>query len=90
MRTGMVIGCGLLLTACQTFSPDGGMGFGGLTTNAPPNSVSCAWNSHDAQPGLYPPSSAHPGGAAASATSDCTRASGWTPKYGGCRVATQT
>src|SRR5262245_57407053 len=23
---------------------DGGMGFGGLTTNAPPNSVSCAWN----------------------------------------------
>ena len=42
--------------------PDGGMGFGGLTTNAPPNSVSCAWNSHDAQPGLYPPSSLHPGG----------------------------
>jgi prepilin-type N-terminal cleavage/methylation domain-containing protein len=42
--------------------PDGGMGFGGLTTNAPPNSVSCAWNSHDAQPGLYPPSSQHPGG----------------------------
>jgi len=45
--------------------PDGGMGFGGLTTNAPPNTVSCAWNSHDAQPGLYPPSSAHPGGATA-------------------------
>ncbi len=45
--------------------PDGGMGFGGLTTNAPPNSVSCAWNSHDAQPGLYPPSSRHPGGAMA-------------------------
>lgn len=42
--------------------PDGGMGFGGLTTNAPPNSVSCAWNAHDAQPGLYPPSSRHPGG----------------------------
>jgi prepilin-type processing-associated H-X9-DG protein len=42
--------------------PDGGMGFGGLTTNAPPNSVSCAWNSHDAQPGLYPPSSRHSGG----------------------------
>lgn len=40
--------------------PDGGMGFGGLTTNAPPNSVSCAWNDHDAQPGLYPPSSNHP------------------------------
>jgi prepilin-type processing-associated H-X9-DG protein len=38
------------------------MGFGGLTTNAPPNSVSCAWNSHDAQPGVYPPSSQHPGG----------------------------
>lgn len=42
--------------------PDGGMGFGGLTTNAPPNSVSCAWNSHDAQPGLYPPNSRHLGG----------------------------
>ena len=42
--------------------PDGGMGFGGLTTNAPPNSVSCAWNSHDAQNGLYPPSSNHTGG----------------------------
>jgi len=42
--------------------PDGGMGFGGMTTNAPPNSVSCAWNSHDAQPGLYPPTSGHPGG----------------------------
>ena len=42
--------------------PDGGMGFAGLTTNAPPNSVSCAWNSHDAQPGLYPPSSRHTGG----------------------------
>jgi prepilin-type N-terminal cleavage/methylation domain-containing protein/prepilin-type processing-associated H-X9-DG protein len=42
--------------------PDGGMGFGGLTTNAPPNSVSCAWNSHDAQNGLYPPSSNHSGG----------------------------
>jgi prepilin-type processing-associated H-X9-DG protein len=38
------------------------MGFGGLTTNAPPNSPSCAWNSHDAQPGLYPPSSRHTGG----------------------------
>jgi prepilin-type N-terminal cleavage/methylation domain-containing protein/prepilin-type processing-associated H-X9-DG protein len=42
--------------------PDGGMGFGGLTTNAPPNSVSCAWNAHDAQNGLYPPSSNHSGG----------------------------
>jgi prepilin-type processing-associated H-X9-DG protein len=42
--------------------PDGGMGFGGLTTNAPPNSVSCAWNDHDAQNGLYPPSSNHSGG----------------------------
>jgi prepilin-type processing-associated H-X9-DG protein len=41
---------------------DGGMGFGGLTTNAPPNSVSCAWNAHDAQNGLYPPSSNHTGG----------------------------
>jgi len=41
---------------------DGGMGFGGLTTNAPPNSVSCAWNAHDAQNGLYPPSSGHSGG----------------------------
>jgi prepilin-type N-terminal cleavage/methylation domain-containing protein/prepilin-type processing-associated H-X9-DG protein len=43
--------------------PDGGMGFGGLTTNAPPNSVSCAWNAHDAQNGLYPMSSRHTGGA---------------------------
>jgi prepilin-type N-terminal cleavage/methylation domain-containing protein/prepilin-type processing-associated H-X9-DG protein len=42
--------------------PDGGMGFGGLTTNAPPNSVSCAWQAHDAQNGLYPPSSNHSGG----------------------------
>ncbi len=42
--------------------PDGGMGFGGLTTNAPPNSVSCAWNNHDAQNGLYPMSSNHTGG----------------------------
>jgi prepilin-type processing-associated H-X9-DG protein len=42
--------------------PDGGMGFGGLTTNAPPNSVSCAQNAHDAQNGLYPPSSNHSGG----------------------------
>ncbi|MBA4189767.1 MAG: prepilin-type cleavage/methylation domain-containing protein [Planctomycetaceae bacterium] len=42
--------------------PDGGMGFGGFTTNAPPNSVSCAYNSHDAQPGLYPASSNHTGG----------------------------
>lgn len=42
--------------------PDGGMGFGGLTTNAPPNSPSCAWNSHDAQNGLYPMSSKHSGG----------------------------
>jgi prepilin-type N-terminal cleavage/methylation domain-containing protein/prepilin-type processing-associated H-X9-DG protein len=43
--------------------PDGGMGFGGLTTNAPPNSVSCAWNAHDAQNGVYPMSSNHTGGA---------------------------
>jgi prepilin-type N-terminal cleavage/methylation domain-containing protein/prepilin-type processing-associated H-X9-DG protein len=42
--------------------PDGGMGFGGLTTNAPPNSVSCAHNDHDAQNGLYPMSSNHTGG----------------------------
>jgi prepilin-type N-terminal cleavage/methylation domain-containing protein/prepilin-type processing-associated H-X9-DG protein len=42
--------------------PDGGMGFGGLTTNAPPNSYSCAWNDHDAQNGLYPMSSKHTGG----------------------------
>jgi len=42
--------------------PDGGMGFAGFTTNAPPNSVACAWNSHDAQNGLYPASSQHPGG----------------------------
>src|SRR5687767_13367893 len=42
--------------------PDGGMGFGGLTTNAPPNSVSCAHGDHDAQTGLYPPSSNHTGG----------------------------
>jgi prepilin-type N-terminal cleavage/methylation domain-containing protein/prepilin-type processing-associated H-X9-DG protein len=42
--------------------PDGGMGFGGLTTNASPNSVSCAWNAHDAQNGLYPMSSNHSGG----------------------------
>jgi prepilin-type N-terminal cleavage/methylation domain-containing protein/prepilin-type processing-associated H-X9-DG protein len=41
---------------------DGGMGFAGLTTNAPPNSVSCAWQAHDAQNGLYPPSSKHSGG----------------------------
>jgi prepilin-type N-terminal cleavage/methylation domain-containing protein len=41
--------------------PDGGMGFAGFTTNAPPNSVSCAHNAHDAQNGLYPPSSNHPG-----------------------------
>ncbi|MGL4552678.1 MAG: DUF1559 domain-containing protein [Gemmataceae bacterium] len=43
--------------------PDGGMGFGGVTTNAPPNSYSCAWNDHDAQPGVYPMSSRHTGGA---------------------------
>jgi len=42
--------------------PDGGMGFGGLTTNAPPNSVSCAWQAHDAQNGIYPMSSNHTGG----------------------------
>lgn len=42
--------------------PDGGPGYAGLTTNAPPNSPSCAWNLHDAQNGLYPPSSNHPGG----------------------------
>jgi prepilin-type processing-associated H-X9-DG protein len=38
------------------------MGFGGFTTNAPPNAPSCAWNNHDAQNGLYPPSSRHTGG----------------------------
>lgn len=59
---------GLVWTASPTSAwagvrwPDGGMGFGGLTTNAPPNSVSCAWNDHDAQNGLYPPSSNHSGG----------------------------
>ena len=42
--------------------PDGGTAFHGMTTNAPPNSVSCTWNDHDAQPGLYPPSSFHPAG----------------------------
>ena len=42
--------------------PDGGMGFGGLTTNAPPNSVSCAHNDHDAQNGVYPMSGNHTGG----------------------------
>jgi len=39
------------------------MGFHGLTTNAPPNSISCAWNAHDAQNGMYPMSSRHSGGA---------------------------
>jgi prepilin-type N-terminal cleavage/methylation domain-containing protein/prepilin-type processing-associated H-X9-DG protein len=42
--------------------PDGGMGFAGFTTNAPPNYPSCAWNAHDAQNGIYPPSSNHSGG----------------------------
>lgn len=42
---------------------DGGMGFTGITTNAGPNQPSCAWNAHDAQPGMYPPGSYHPGGA---------------------------
>jgi len=51
-----------LMAIAGTRWPDGGMGFGGLTTNAPPNSVSCAWNDHDAQPGVYPPSSNHTGG----------------------------
>ena len=41
---------------------DGGMGFTGLTTSAPPNSLSCAWQAHDAQNGMYPPSSNHAGG----------------------------
>jgi hypothetical protein len=40
---------------------DGGMGFAGLTTSAKPNAVSCAHNDHDAQNGLYPPSSLHSG-----------------------------
>src|SRR5437763_1071790 len=42
--------------------PDGGPGYAGLTTNAPPNTPSCAWNAADAQNGLYPPSSNHSGG----------------------------
>lgn len=41
---------------------DGGMGFTGITFSAPPNQPSCAWNAHDAQPGMYPPGSYHPGG----------------------------
>ena len=53
---------GLGLTGLAISDAHGGMGFGGLTTNAPPNSVSCAWNNHDAQNGLYPPSSNHSGG----------------------------
>lgn len=43
--------------------PDGGMGFGGLTTSTGPNTPSCALNNHDAQPGMYPLSSEHSGGA---------------------------
>jgi prepilin-type N-terminal cleavage/methylation domain-containing protein len=42
--------------------PDGGMGFAGMTTHSPPNSVSCAWNNNDAQNGTYAPSSFHTGG----------------------------
>ncbi|MFO0863659.1 MAG: DUF1559 domain-containing protein [Gemmataceae bacterium] len=41
---------------------DGGMGFHGFTTNIAPNGPSCAWNSHDAQPGVYAASSFHTGG----------------------------
>ena len=41
---------------------DGGMGFAGITTNGKPNYPSCAWNDHDAQNGVYPPSSNHSGG----------------------------
>ncbi|QDU19153.1 DUF1559 domain-containing protein [Urbifossiella limnaea] len=43
--------------------PDGGMGFSGLTTSVGPNRPSCAYNSHDAQPGMYPATSNHTGGA---------------------------
>jgi prepilin-type N-terminal cleavage/methylation domain-containing protein/prepilin-type processing-associated H-X9-DG protein len=41
---------------------DGGMGFAGITTNGKPNYPSCAWQDHDAQNGVYPPSSNHSGG----------------------------
>lgn len=43
--------------------PDGGMAFSGLTTSTGPNTPSCALNNHDAQPGMYPLSSEHSGGA---------------------------
>ena len=43
--------------------PDGGMGFSGLTTSTGPNTPSCAYNNHDAQPGMYPLSSDHTDGA---------------------------
>jgi prepilin-type N-terminal cleavage/methylation domain-containing protein/prepilin-type processing-associated H-X9-DG protein len=43
--------------------PDGAGGFAGLTLNLPPNSSpSCAWEAHDAKPGMYPASSGHGGG----------------------------
>jgi prepilin-type processing-associated H-X9-DG protein len=41
---------------------DGGMGFTGITTSGKPNYPSCAWNDHDAQNGVYPPTSNHSGG----------------------------
>jgi len=41
---------------------DGGAGFAGFNTILPPNSPSCAHNSHDAQNGFYSASSRHPGG----------------------------
>ncbi len=43
--------------------PDGGMAFSGFTTSVGPNNPSCAWNNHDAQPGMYPATSNHTGGA---------------------------
>jgi len=41
---------------------DGGTCYAAFSTNAPPNSVQCAFNSGDQQPGVYPPSSYHTGG----------------------------
>jgi len=42
---------------------DGGAGFSAINMASPPNSASCAHNSHDAQNGYYPISSLHTGGA---------------------------
>lgn len=41
---------------------DGGMSFTGMITAAGPNQPSCAWDNWDAGPGLFPPTSYHPGG----------------------------